>query len=174
MTYFWLLIGRHWWSKFLNWLNRKEQRPMPAVFDLESVKVVLSYVKWEQDQWGDWIQSPALTWGLKRGDCEDFAALSMELLSRIGINAYLLSIVMSPMKYSHAVCVMPQDLSYDDSEGKEHYARTLYKYFSNSILVDQSFNSVEDIIKQVSGVHQVLYWSLEDSSGRTIKIQRGV
>jgi len=102
-------------------------------------------VRWQDDAFGDWIQAPALTWGRKRGDCEDLAALAIALLGQIGIDGYLLSVILDPVIKSHAVCV------FQDSEGFfngcKFSRRVVYKVFSNQTLDDRNYDDILDIIE---------------------------
>jgi len=103
-------------------------------------------VKWHVDAFGDWVQQPEVTWGLKRGDCEDFAYLTQALLKQIGIPSQILSVFLRPYRYSHAVCV------YQDCD---------FLYFSNGKLVSEGFQSIDEIIQKIAGDHKIVFWKLE-------------
>jgi len=142
----WLFL-RHPYSWLINQFYRSERKPLPTLFDFESVKEALSQIKWTVDTFGDWIQQPEVTWGLKTGDCEDFAVLTQALLRQIGIESSILSVIMRPMKYSHAVCVF-RSCDY-------------WHYFSNGKLVYQGFDSLHDIVEKLRGKNKVIFCKLE-------------
>jgi hypothetical protein len=130
-----------------------------VVHSIPDIESVLKQVKWTPDILGDWIQNPELTWGLKRGDCEDMAVLAAALLEQISIKAWLLSVIVLPARYSHAVCVFPYS--------------SAYSYFSNGIPAKTGFSSIEDIVKKIANGHNIVYWSLENDMGKIITIKRG-
>ncbi len=53
------------------------------------------------DKW----QSPEETINLRKGDCEDFAILVSEVLSRQGISSDILILKFKGLKASHAICI---------------------------------------------------------------------
>lgn len=155
----WIFFRRpySWLINLLFWFDRKT---LPAPFDLESVKETLSMVKWHVDAFGDWVQQPEVTWGLKRGDCEDFAYLTQALLKQIGIPSQILLVFLKPYRYSHAVCVFSQTWE-TYYEGNVHCERTVYKIFSNGKLYDRNYNSINEIIQKIAGDHKIVFWKLE-------------
>jgi hypothetical protein len=155
----WLLLRRPY-SWLINQFYRSDRKPLPVPFDFESVKEALSMVKWTVDTFGDWTQQPEVTWGLKRGDCEDQAELAKALLRSIWIHARVLSVFLKPNRYSHAVCVFSQTWE-TYYEGNVHCERTVYKIFSNGKLDDRNYNSIDEIVQKIAGKNKVLYYKLE-------------
>jgi hypothetical protein len=155
ISYIWLRYGRKHWSLLINLFFWKERQPLPSVSDLADIASALKTITWRPDRFGDWIQDPELTWGTKRGDCEDFAALAVRLMGRIGIEGYLLSVILHPLKYSHAVCVFRQG--------------DRWVYFSNAQLIETDCQSDKDIVKIVANDHNIVCWSLENDKGEIIK-----
>ena len=91
-------------DKILNWIYRGRRAPLPVVASLDNVEQALKQVTYQLDCI-DWTRQPELTWGLKQGDCEDFALLSQALLKQIKVESQIMKIYTNPLKYSHAVCV---------------------------------------------------------------------
>jgi len=159
MSYLWLRGGRRLWSKLLNFCFRKERQALPEIHDLEGVKHTLALVRWSPDTHGDWVQAQELTCGRKKGDCEDCAALAMALLKQTGGEGYLLSVILSPAEYSHAVCIF--------SSGET------FNYFSNGLMKKSELRYIEDIVRSIANGHQLICWSMEDREGKIIQIKRG-
>ncbi len=156
----WLRFLRRPWSRLINRFYPGKRRRLPAVATLRDIEAVLAQIRWTPDSLGDWIRDPELTWGKKQGDCEDMAVLVMELLKQTGIQGRLLSVVVRPARYSHAVCVFSLN-------GKYHY-------FSNSKLIENEYQTVYNIVKFVQGTRFLVCWSLENSAGKTITLKRGM
>ncbi|MGD8718696.1 MAG: transglutaminase domain-containing protein [Candidatus Zixiibacteriota bacterium] len=53
----------------------------------------------------DFVTAPAVTWGRRYGDCDDFAYLSAELCRRAGLESWVVSYVCWNVKDSHVVCL---------------------------------------------------------------------
>jgi hypothetical protein len=53
----------------------------------------------------DYVAAPAVTWARRRGDCDDFAYLSAELLRRAGVESWVASYFCWDVKNSHVVCL---------------------------------------------------------------------
>jgi hypothetical protein len=159
-AYLWLRCGRRFWSLFINRFFRNQHEDLPKIQTLQDIESILNQVKWKPDTFGDWIQAPELTWGLKRGDCEDCATLAMVLLQQIGLEGYLLSVILSPSKYSHAVCVF--------STGGT------FNYFSNGLIKKSELRYIEDIARSIINGHKLICWSIENHEGKIIKIKRGL
>jgi hypothetical protein len=158
-AYLWLRCFRRPWSQFLNWMWKSECRPLPRVNNLFHIQQALKLIGHKSDRYGDWIQKPELTWGRKKGDCEDLARLAQALLAKIGVQSFLLSVILKPGKYSHAVCV---------------YQDVAWRVISNGILNPHGYEDLEEIIKSVAGKNKLTCWSLEDQNGKIIQIKRGV
>jgi hypothetical protein len=156
-AWLWLRFGRRPWSRLINQFHRGDRQPLPLVQSIHNIESLLNQIKWTSDTFGDWIQDPELTWGLKKGDCEDMAVLAIALLKQSGIDGYLLSVILSPSKYSHAVCVFPQNNS--------------YHYFSNSKLIENEYQTVYNIVKFIQGAGTLICWSLENAAGNNITIK---
>jgi transglutaminase-like putative cysteine protease len=65
-------------------------------------------VAYENDPLGgllDHVAAPAVTWARRRGDCDDFAYLSAELLRRAGVECWLASYFCWHVNDSHVVCL---------------------------------------------------------------------
>lgn len=65
-------------------------------------------VEYENDPLGgllDYVAAPAVTWDRRRGDCDDFAYLSAELLRRAGLESWIASYLTRNVKDSHVVCL---------------------------------------------------------------------
>ena len=56
-------------------------------------------------EWPDNWQSSDETACRKKGDCEDFAILSRELLARLGIQSDIIIIKFKDLKIAHAICI---------------------------------------------------------------------
>jgi hypothetical protein len=116
-------------------------------------------IEYKPDALVDWIQSPELTWGRKKGDCEDYAALAQKLLRQIGIEGYCLAVILKPAGFSHAVCVFRKDAK--------------LSYFSNAHLIDTEYTSVTEIVSAITGKHTLVGWGIEDFEGHIARIKRG-
>jgi len=53
----------------------------------------------------DYVAAPAVTWAHRRGDCDDFAYFSAELLRRAGVESWLASYFCWKVADSHVVCL---------------------------------------------------------------------
>lgn len=122
------------------------------------IQSILNQVKYKSDCI-DWIQRPELTWKRKTGDCEDYAYLAQALLKQIGIESQVLNIILKPSKYSHAVCVFKQSCC-TYYEGNINSERTVYKVFSNQNLLDKNFESIEAVVQEISGLHELIWYGV--------------
>lgn len=115
-------------SCILSLLNKRHELPLPKVGSISDIQSVLSQVTYKRDCI-DWKQTPELTWGLKRGDCEDFAYLAQALLKQIGIESRILKVWWNGQ--GHAVCLFDKYI------------------FSNANL--REFSNFDQIIKCIAG-----------------------
>lgn len=53
----------------------------------------------------DYVAAPAVTWARRRGDCDDFAYLSAELLRRAGVESWIAVYFCRKVVDSHVVCL---------------------------------------------------------------------
>jgi len=83
----------------------------------------------------DYWQKPKETLNLRKGDCEDFAILSQEVLAHLGMESEILIIKFKNLRRGHAICI------YKD-EG-------FYSFISNQKLIRTKANSIEGIIEGV-------------------------
>ena len=60
----------------------------------------------------DYVTAPAVTWARRRGDCDDFAYLSAELLRRAGVECWLASYFCWKLEDSHVVCLFRDGNAY--------------------------------------------------------------
>jgi len=108
----WLRSGRYGWSK----LRRKIfewgylKIPLPEVDSLGEIEACLKQVEWTMDgplHSFDSISYPQVTWAKKKDDCDGFATLACELLTRLdsSFNPLLVTAMMHPVRKSHTVCV---------------------------------------------------------------------
>jgi len=108
----WLRSGRYGWSK----LRRKIfewgylKIPLPEANSLVEIEACLKQVKWTMDgplHLFDSISYPQVTWAKKKDDCDGFATLACELLTRLdsSFNSLLVTAMMRPIRKSHTICV---------------------------------------------------------------------
>ena len=90
--------------------------------DYETMKSIhswmISNMTWEQDSWGGFLDYPRdskRTLKRKRGDCEDFAGLAMEVLKRNNIESFYFAVLEDSenlIKKGHVVCLVKLNNSY--------------------------------------------------------------
>jgi hypothetical protein len=178
---FWLRYGRRYWSRLLNLFYRRHQQSLPAVQSIREVECVLKQIKWTPDRFGDWIQAPELTWGLKRGDCEDLARLAVELLKRGDIEGWLLSVILKPAGYSHAVCVFLNEgrwfyfsnsklieTGYRELYNKENYADELSRLVKSKFPTDE-YPNINNLVRLIQDKNTLVCWTMENNRGRIVR-----
>lgn len=60
----------------------------------------------------DYVAAPAVTWARRRGDCDDFAYLTAELLRRAGVEGWVASYFCWNVGDSHVVCLFRGEDAY--------------------------------------------------------------
>lgn len=148
------------YSWLINFLLRDFRQPLPTVQTLQDVQDRLREVKWKVDAFGDWIQVPALTWGTRRGDCEDQAVLAQVLLKQIGIHGHILSVYLRPNRYSHAVCIFPYNW-YTFYEGNIGCHQQNWAVFSNGVMLKEMFSTVKAVVEHLQSDKQLVTYILE-------------
>lgn len=177
----WLRYGRRQWSWLMNLFYRSQRRSLPVVQSILEIESVLQQIKWAPDRCGDWIQSAELTWGLKRGDCEDFAWLAEKLLKQLNIEGWMLSILLNPAKYSHAICVFIDNdnwFYFSNSKLIETRYHELYNKMNyqdgpsppgNLRLITGVSPDIYSLVQLVRGKNTLVCWSLENSKGKIVR-----
>ncbi|MEW6101403.1 MAG: transglutaminase-like domain-containing protein [Candidatus Omnitrophota bacterium] len=119
---------------------------MPKYSFGENINQVSSFVKTPQELslWllnefeyvreikDSWQKAPELL-ASRKGDCEDFAILSQELLKAMGIKSHILIIKFKGLNQSHAVCIWEQN-------GR-------FSFISNQRLIQTDKTSLIDVIE---------------------------
>jgi hypothetical protein len=139
-------------NPIMNFIMQGDREKLPIVKDLASVRLALESVIYVHDRC-DWTQKPELTWGIKKGDCEDFAHLAMKLLDGINIFSGVLSVICKDKRISHAVCLFMLN-------GK-------YSYFSNSKLIMTDTDDIKKVVFRLGG-NQVRNWKLINIKGELL------
>lgn len=104
------------------------------------------------DRW----QTPAETINLRRGDCEDFAVLSQELLDGVGIRCEIAIIKFQGLDISHAICI------WQDGDN--------YKFMSNQELVETRESSLERAVgKMYPDWERVVFTDTQNRINKIIK-----
>lgn len=85
-------------------------------------------------EWPDTWQSSSETASLKKGDCEDFAVLTQELLARLGIKSDIVIVRFKDLKVAHAICVW----KYGE----------FYNFMSNRQIYETNATSVEEAVQK--------------------------
>lgn len=87
---------------------------------------------------GEYWQSPIETLNRKKGDCEDFAFLTQELLNQIDINSVVVGVVNSYVydNIPHMVCIFEYNGQYRVMDN--------YKYWK----FPKEYKSIEDIVEK--------------------------
>jgi predicted transglutaminase-like cysteine proteinase len=88
-------------------------------------------VKYKPDMFADSWSSPEDTLTRRRGDCEDFAFLSEEILSRLGYDPQIIAFKRRGIDDWHAICVFKKG--------------GCYLYFDNSNLIGTPAESLEQL-----------------------------
>ena len=170
------------WSALLRLREKKYLSvKLPEVTSLQDITECEEQVEWTPDQelaprtslrfvnhilkllWMDCLSYPETVWKRKKDDCDGKAILAAALLRQIGRRGLLLSVIMLPLKKSHAVCV------FDD------IGRT--RYFSNSNLVTMLGLDIDmrSVISAVAKKNHVLAWSLVDpKTFKVLEVHRGL
>jgi len=130
-------------------VNRHDRQALPQVQTIDDVQDVLNQVQYRAE-WFDHLSDPETTWGQKRGDCEDFAALTVKLLAQIGVNGQVLKVFCHDTKQSHAVCVFKHDVL---TGGK-------YWFWSVRNLRKTEQTDIEQVVYQVRVKPWVKRWEL--------------
>lgn len=157
----------------MNLFYRRSRKTLPGVRSLADVESALKQVRWTADRFGDWIQDPDLTWGRKKGDCEDFARLAVGLLKQLDIEAWLLSLILKPAEYSHAVCVFLQNgkwsyfdntrLVVTDFSGTYNELKSTYETGKSGEVEFKisPYKNIDCIISRLQGKNRLIYWTME-------------
>ncbi|MDI6759020.1 MAG: transglutaminase-like domain-containing protein [Candidatus Omnitrophota bacterium] len=82
----------------------------------------------------DYWQPAQETLNSKKGDCEDFAILTQEILKGLGIKSDIIIVVLKDLKQSHALCM------FKDGES--------YSYFSNQNLIQTNAGTIKEAIQE--------------------------
>ncbi len=95
---------------FNEWLKEKRgKEPEKVCAEIEERVTYLI------DPWHgvvDYITAPALTWGRRYGDCDDFAYLVAEALSSLAYPAWIVTYITWNLYASHTICVLRLDCKY--------------------------------------------------------------
>ena len=102
-------------------------------------------VRYKADLFGDSWSSPEETLKRRRGDCEDFAFLSEEVLSQLGYEPYVIAFMRRDTGDWHAICAFKE-------EG-------LYNYFDNFNLVKTRTESLECLTRLIGAKSDLLILS---------------
>jgi len=102
-------------------------------------------VRYKADLFGDSWSSPAETLKRGRGDCEDFAFLSEEVLSQLGYEPYIIAFIKRDIGDWHAICAFK--------------AKGLYHYFDNFNLVKTRAESLERLALHIGAKSDLLILS---------------
>ena len=89
-------------SWFLNWWYRNRREKLPYCRNIEDVAERLKAVEYEADR-TDWVKDPELTWGEKKGDCEDIARLAGYMIKPFAKSEIVDFICRNP-KLNHSIC----------------------------------------------------------------------
>jgi transglutaminase-like putative cysteine protease len=122
----WLAVVKWPLTLFMDaFVLRGTRRRAAAEFDAWATKVAggpaavaraaAERVTYANDPWGgllDYVAAPAVTWARRRGDCDDFAYLSAELLRRAGVESWLASYFCWNVNRSHVVCLFRDGNAY--------------------------------------------------------------
>jgi hypothetical protein len=142
----WLLSGRGPWSRFHRSVFERKYlvTALPPVNSLEDIEASLKRITWAGDgplYLYDCISYPQTTWAKAKDDCDGFAILAAELLSRWSPDKtpVLLTAGVRPVAASHTVCVFKRewgDLGFFDNdrlriEGCQTYAEIVARISGN-------------------------------------------
>ena len=163
----WLRSGRTGWSRFRRDLFERKylEVPLPSVNSLENIEAALGRIKWQGD--GPWylfdcISYPQTTWVRKKDDCDGFASLAAELLSRWKPEyaPVLLTAGVWPIPASHTVCVFAAD------QGE-------MCFFDNATLRCESCHTYAEIVPKITGGNRLICWDVKDPKTlKTIEFHR--
>jgi hypothetical protein len=144
VSVFWLRYARYRWSRLRRRIERhRHDVPLPAVSTIDDVRAALEQVRWVPDaafHLYDAVSNPATTWAKKQDDCDGFAALAAELLTRIDVRhaPMLVTVVVLPLRRAHTVCAFR---SLDSNE---------VRVFDNARLVEERFDSLDGVVGYVA------------------------
>jgi len=153
----WLRSGRYRWS----WFRRRlcERRylviVLPVVNSLEEIETCLKQVTWTMDgplHLFDCISYPQVTWAKKKDDCDGFASLAAELLSRWNPDCHpvLVTAMVRPFRASHTVC------AFSASQGD-------LWFFDNDSLRCEDCQTYGEVVALVShGVDRMVCWDVRE------------
>ena len=111
----WMHHGRIRWVKLYRFLFQAKWRApsykLPERTPAE-LQIFFRRCAWRPDNWKqamDMIDWPAKFYDTKRGDCDEFAFFALWTLADTGITeVHMLTLIIRPLKRSHAVCVYKQ------------------------------------------------------------------
>ncbi len=161
----WLRTGRYGWSKIRRRLFEQGylKTPLPEANSVEEVHDRLKEITWTPDgplHLFDNISYPQMTWAKKKDDCDGFATLGCELLSRLGdeYQPVTATVMLRPFRKSHTVCVFAR---LDGS----------LSFFDNSLLKDgfTGYDRVIDEIRTSRKAERVICWDVRDHDDFTLK-----
>jgi hypothetical protein len=152
----WLRTGRYQWSRFHRRFFEQKylSTVLPQTNSPEQIESALNEVQWTPDRPGllwDCISYPQTTWATRKDDCDGFAILAAELLSKMG-NSYqpvLLTALVRSISASHTVCAF-------------RFQNNL-SFFDNASLHRESYLSYADIITKITGGGtRLICWDVRD------------
>lgn len=139
----WLHTGRYAWSKLRRRLFERGylSTTLPEANSLAEIEGCLKEVTWTLDgplHLFDSISYPETVWAKKKDDCDGFAVLASTLLKKWNndIKSVLLTVIMSPLKRSHTVCVFSlpsEDLQVFDNASLHTKTYQSYRAVANQI-----------------------------------------
>ncbi len=104
----------------------------------------------------DYWQKAEETVRLKKGDCEDFAILSQEMLDNIGVKCEIAIVKFQDLNYAHAICIWKEKGS--------------YRFMSNRELVETGVDSIQDAIEKVyPDWEKITFTTAENQLGRVVR-----
>ncbi len=153
----WLRYGRYPWSRLYRRLfeGRYRTGALPAVTSLDDIQRILSQVSWVRDDWRrlfDSVSYPQATWARQEDDCDGFACLAAALLRewRPETRPVLLTVIVSPAKDSHTVCVFEQ------ADGSR-------RFFDNKDLRPEEYHTFAEMAPEVRrNINRLVCWDIAD------------
>lgn len=154
----WLRSGRYGWSRLRRrfFERRYLTTVLPIARSMEETTACLRQVKWTMDgplHLFDSISYPQVTWAKKKDDCDGFACLAAELLSRWNQDCHpvLVTAMLRPVRESHTVCVFGSP-------------RNSLWFFDNYILRSEDYRTYDEVVAEISRERgqRLVCWDVRD------------
>lgn len=134
-----------------------------AELTLSSIKTPEEIARWLSDEFmyilefPDKWQSAEETIRTKKGDCEDFAILTSEILTRQGVKNNIVIVKFDKLGTSHAICIWKS-------------SRGTYNFISNRKLIRTGESSIDSAIeKYYPDWNKIVFTDKKRNNGRVIR-----